>query len=168
MCRFWLRGTCAKGETCEFLHHLPQDIDVSGLTNAMSRMDVHNGQQDHKQGGTLDEFPTLNHAVGRDNGNRRGGFGYGRGDGPYDPSRTRFAAAVKKPAPNPQTQLPKDPATLAARREAMGPSAEPLNPNTAIVAPKPSPRIKLRSPTLLPTLPTGEAVNKLYMAYRQR
>ncbi|KAH9888916.1 hypothetical protein C8Q73DRAFT_708658 [Cubamyces lactineus] len=168
LCRFWLRGTCAKGETCEFLHHLPQDIDVSGLTNAMSRMDVHNGQQDHKQGGALDEFPTLNHAVGRENGTRRGGFGYGRGDGSYDPSRTRFAAAVKKPAPNPQAQLPKDPATLAARREAMGPSAEPLNPNTAIVAPKPSPRIKLRSPTLLPTLPTGEAVNKLYMAYRQR
>ncbi|CDO77677.1 hypothetical protein BN946_scf184969.g28 [Trametes cinnabarina] len=167
LCRFWLRGTCAKGETCEFLHHLPQDIDVSGLNNAMSRMDVHNGQPEHNQGAALDEFPTLHHAVGKDSGNRRGGHGYGRGDGAFDPSRTRFAAAVKRPAPNAQTQ-PKDPATLAARREAMGSSAEPLNPNTAIVAPKPSPRIKLRPPTLLPTLPTGEAVNKLYMAYRQR
>ncbi|KAI0675432.1 hypothetical protein C8Q78DRAFT_1004405 [Trametes maxima] len=168
LCRFWLRGTCAKGETCEFLHHLPQEIDVSGLNGAMSRMDVHNGQQEHKQNSSLDEFPTLNHAASRDNGNRRGGYGFGRGDVSYDPSRTRFAAAVKKPAPSPQAQVPKDPATLAARREAMGTSAEPLNPNTAIVAPKPSPRIKLRSPTLLPTLPTGEAVNKLYMTYRQR
>ncbi|KAI0349802.1 hypothetical protein OH77DRAFT_1499386 [Trametes cingulata] len=166
LCRFWLRGTCAKGETCEFLHHLPQEIDVSGLNNAMSRMDVHNGQQETKQAASMDEFPTLHHAVGRDNSNRRGGYGFGRGDGSYDPSRTRFAAAVKRPAP--QAQVPKDPATLAARREAMGTSAEPLHPNTAIVAPKPSPRIKLRPPTLLPTLPTGEAVNKLYMAYRQR
>ncbi|KAI0629184.1 hypothetical protein C8Q77DRAFT_1161369 [Trametes polyzona] len=166
LCRFWLRGTCAKGETCEFLHHLPQEIDVSGLNNAMSRMDIHNGQQESKAGAPLDEFPSLNHTAGRENGNRRGGHGFGRGDASFDPSRTRFAAAVKRPAP--QAQVPKDPATLAARREAMGTSAEPLNPNTAIVAPKPSPRIKLRPPSLLPTLPTGEAVNKLYMAYRQR
>ena len=115
----------------------------------------------------MDEFPTLNHAAtaSRDNGNRRGGYGYGRGEG-YDPSRTRFAAAVKKAPTNPPA--PKDPATLAARREAMGTSAEPLNPTTAIVAPKPSPRLKLHSPTLLPTLPTGESVSKLYMAYRSR
>ncbi|KAI0763743.1 hypothetical protein BD413DRAFT_606456 [Trametes elegans] len=168
LCRFWLRGTCAKGEACEFLHRLPQDVDVSGLNHAMSRVDIHNGQQEHKQSSSLDEFPSLHHAAGRENGNRRGGYGFGRGDGGYDPSRTRFAAAVKKPAPAPQATLPKDPATLAARREAMGTSAEPLHPNTAIVAPKPSPRTKLRSPTLLPTLPTGEAVNKLYMTYRQR
>ena len=145
---------------------------MSGLSHAMSRVDIHNGQQEHKQSSSLDEFPTLNHAVasGRDNGARRGGFGYGRGDGPgYDPSRTRFAAAVKKqPAANPQMQVPKDPATLAARREAMGASAEPLHPNTAIIAPKPSPRLKLHAPTLLPTLATGDSVNKLYMAYRQR
>ncbi len=172
LCRFWLRGTCAKGENCEFLHHLPQDIDVPGLTHAMQRVDMHNGGQEHMQGASLDEFPTLNHAAsGRDIGNRRGGYGYGRGDGQgYDPSRTRFAAAVKK-APPPaaaQLQLPKDPATLAARREAMGTSAEPLHPNTAIVAPKPSPRLKLRPPTLLPTLPTGDSISKLYMAYRSR
>ncbi|KAH9852074.1 hypothetical protein C2E23DRAFT_827414 [Lenzites betulinus] len=166
LCRFWLRGTCAKGEACEFLHHLPQEIDVSGLNATMSRMDIHNGQPELKQGASLDEFPSLNNAAGRENGNRRGGHGFGRGDGAYDPSRTRFAAAVKRPAP--QSQIPKDPATLAARREAMGSSAEPLHPNTAIVAPKPSPRIKLRSPSLLPTLPTGEAVNQLYMVYRQR
>ncbi|RPD64303.1 hypothetical protein L226DRAFT_460365 [Lentinus tigrinus ALCF2SS1-7] len=172
LCRFWLRGTCAKGENCEFLHHLPQEIDVSGLSHAMSRVDIHNGQQEHKQGASLDEFPTLNHAAvsGRDNGPRRGGYGYGRGDGQgYDPGRTRFAAAVKKqPAANAQMQAPKDPATLAARREAMGTSAEPLHPNTAIIAPKPSPRLKLHAPTLLPTLATGDSVNNLYMAYRQR
>lgn len=95
--------------------------------------------------------------------------GFGRGDGgSYDPSRTRFAAAVKKLPTNPQMSVPKDPATLAARREAMGTSAEPLHPNTAIIAPKASSRIKLRASSLLPTLTTGDAVNKLYMAYRSR
>ncbi|TBU49245.1 hypothetical protein BD309DRAFT_852248 [Dichomitus squalens] len=170
LCRFWLRGTCAKGENCEFLHHLPQDIDLQGLGHAMSRVDIHGGQSEQKQSASLDDFPSLSHAAssGRDNGTRRGAYGFGRGEGGYDPGRTRFAAAVKKPAANVQTQIPKDPATLAARREAMGSSAEPLHPNTAIVAPKPSPRIKLRPPTLLPTLPTGESVNKLYMAYRSR
>lgn len=131
----------------------------------MSRMDIHGGQQETNASAPLDEFPSLNHAIGSNN-NRRGGHGLGRGDSSFDPSRTRFAAAVKRPAP--QSQIPKDPATLAARREAMGSSAEPLHPNTAIVAPKPSPRIKLKSPSLLPTLPTGEAVNKLYMTYRER
>ncbi|KAH9935856.1 uncharacterized protein BXZ73DRAFT_45302 [Epithele typhae] len=171
LCRFWLRGTCAKGENCEFLHHLPQEIDVNGLGHAMARVDIHNGSQEQAQSTSLEEFPTLGHstAAGQQNDNRRGGYGYGRGDASsYDPSRTRFAAAVKKAPPNPQLQTPKDPATLAARREAMGASAEPLHPNTAIVAPKPSPRLKLHSPTLLPTLPTGESVNNLYMAYRQR
>ena len=141
---------------------------MSGLSHAMQRVDIHNGQQEHKQGASLDEFPSLNHAAasGRDNGSRRGGLGFGRGE--YDPGRTRFAAAVKKAPPTSQMQIPKDPATLAARREAMGSSAEPLHPTTAIVAPKPSPRLKLRAPTLLPTLPTGESVNKLYMAYRSR
>ncbi|KAM5532912.1 hypothetical protein V8D89_013464 [Ganoderma adspersum] len=171
LCRFWLRGTCAKGENCEFLHHLPQDIDVQSLGHAITRVDIHNGQSEHKQSASLDEFPSLNHASssGRENVNRRGTVGYGRGEGgSYDPSRTRFASAVKKPPANPQMTTPKDPATLAARREAMGTSAEPLHPNNAIVAPKPSPRIKLRAPSLLPTLPTGDSVNKLYMAYRSR
>lgn len=36
------------------------------------------------------------------------------------------------------------------------------------VAPRPSPRIRLRAPQLLPTLATGEGLNALYMAYRSR
>lgn len=86
-----------------------------------------------------------------------------------DPSRTRFAAAVKKSAPaTPPIPKPTDSATLLARRQAMGPAADPLHHSTAIIAPRPSPRIKLRPPTLLPTLPTGGAVNEMYMAYRAR
>lgn len=102
-----------------------------------------------------DEFPVL----GFD------GSGLGRGRKFYDrtyndPGRTRFAAAVKKPAPPPEAS--------AARREIMGPSVDNLYQPSAIVAPRPSPRLKLRPPALVPTLPTGEAVSSLYMSYRQR
>ncbi|KAI0321023.1 hypothetical protein OF83DRAFT_1101601 [Amylostereum chailletii] len=170
LCRFWLRGTCAKGENCEFLHHLPNDMDVSQLTNAMGRVDVNkhvdNGSDTSP---TVDEFPALDFSNSNERNGRRGGL-YGRNGGNnYDPGRTRFAAAVKKvPAATPATLVPKDQATLAARREAMGSAAESLHHRTAIVAPKASPRIKLRPPTLLPTIPTGDSVSQLYMGYRAR
>ncbi|KAH9933329.1 uncharacterized protein B0H18DRAFT_1208064 [Fomitopsis serialis] len=172
LCRFWLRGTCAKGENCEFLHHLPNEIDVSGLNHAMARTDINAEHPERARSASPDEFPTLNHVANPGNG--RGGYRYGRDNSAYhDPGRTRFAAAVKKPVPPAApvasvVQSPKDPALLAARREAMGAAAEPLHHNAAIIAPKPSPRIKLRPPTLLPTLPTGESVNELYMSYRSR
>ncbi|KAI0788809.1 hypothetical protein C8Q75DRAFT_719055 [Abortiporus biennis] len=165
LCRFWLRGTCAKGDACEFLHHLPNDIDISGITNAMSRVDMNNSAIDATS--APDEFPSLNHAANRI---RRGSYGHGREDSIHsDPSRTRFAAAVKRPAPSPTApSQPRDSALIAARREAMGTTAELLHHTPSIVAPKPSPRIKLRGPSLLPTLPTGDVVNNLYMTYRSR
>ncbi|PCH44392.1 hypothetical protein WOLCODRAFT_26736 [Wolfiporia cocos MD-104 SS10] len=175
LCRFWLRGTCAKGENCEFLHHLPNDIDVAGLSHAMAHTDINAAPAERARSASPDEFPTLNHAAQSEvNRNGRGGYRYGRDNGAYhDPGRTRFATAVKRPPPVTataavQAQTVKDPALIIARREAMGAAAEPLNHNTSIVAPKPSPRIKLRPPMLLPTLPTGEAVNNLYMTYRSR
>ena len=59
---------------------------------------------------------------------------------------------------------------MVSRREPLSStnSADNLQLRTTIVAPKPSPRIKLRPPMLLPTLPTGESVNNLYMSYRSR
>ncbi|KAJ8522707.1 hypothetical protein ONZ45_g711 [Pleurotus djamor] len=97
----------------------------------------------------LDEFPALNF---------ENGGGKGRRGGPsFDPSRTRFSAAVKK-------QVTESPAAAAARREVMGSNGDNLH----LIAPRPSPRIKLHAPTLLPTLPTGESVNQLYLAYRSR
>ncbi|KIY52861.1 hypothetical protein FISHEDRAFT_63549 [Fistulina hepatica ATCC 64428] len=158
LCRFWLRGVCAKNENCEFLHHLPKDVDISRLNMTMSRMQMGPGAASAPppSNATLsnDDFPTL-------------GYENGRNNAPYapsnDPGRTRFAAAVKKPAPPVNEKL------LAARREVMGLSAsDDLHNRSAIVAPKPSPRVKLHPPVLLPTLPTGEAVNSLYMSYRQR
>ena len=158
LCRFWLRGTCAKGEQCEFLHHLPKDVDVSGLTTAMSRTTV----SPHRTSSPPpDEFPALSFEGSRG----RGGY---RDKRPYqDPGRTRFAAAVKKAASAPPISDYADPAVIA-RREAMGIPAESLHHRSAIVAPRPSPRQKLRPPSLMPTLPTGEAINSLYMTYRSR
>ncbi|KAJ7180464.1 hypothetical protein C8R46DRAFT_940225 [Mycena filopes] len=166
LCRFWLRGTCAKQDNCEFLHHLPKDVDMSSLSAAMSRANVPpgTGPLAHAMGPPpSDDFP----ALGIDGGakGRRGPGVYTSGYN--DPGRTRFAAAVKKSSTGAGTAPPTDP-TLVARREAMGHSADSLYHRSAIVAPRPSPRIKLRPPSLLPTLPTGEVVNNLYMAYRAR
>lgn len=135
----------------------------------MSRTEISNYEPPVSSSPPPEEFPSLGYAHSADNGSaNRGGY-YNRTS--YDPGRTRFAAAVKKA---PQTtpalayQPPRDQATLAARRQAMGSAADSLHHRTAIVAPKPSPRLKLRPPTLLPTLPTGETVNELYMKYRSR
>ena len=164
LCRFWLRGTCAKGEACEFLHTLPTNIDVNGIANAMARTDLNNqGRPSKESSPPPDEFPALDHANGSGGKSKRGGgAGYGP-QGHHDPGRTRFAAAVKKPAPAPRNE----PVPAITRRDT-GPSGEPIHHRVSVVAPRPSPRLKLRSPTLLPTLPTGDSVNKLYMGYRSR
>ncbi len=151
---------CAKNETCEFLHHLPENVDITSLNTAMSRVNVrgppgvHGLHEPHNP--PVDEFPVLGYEgnQGRMNKHLGGGGGF------YDPGRTRFAAAVKKPLP------PKINGVHLAR--VMGAAADNLHQPSAIVAPRPSPRMKLRAPSLLPTLPTGEAINQLYMSYRQR
>ncbi|EIN06065.1 hypothetical protein PUNSTDRAFT_145429 [Punctularia strigosozonata HHB-11173 SS5] len=174
MCRFWLRGTCAKGENCEFLHHLPPEVDVSRLATAMSHADL--GARPLAAAAVrpgssppADDFPALGAGGGAPHPG--GGNGGGGGHNKYDPWRTRFAAAVKRAAPGAgmhRATPSQEKATLAARRQAMGASADPLHHHTAIVAPRPSPRVRLRPPRLLPTLPTGEAVNGMYMDYRRR
>ena len=163
LCRFWLRGTCAKGETCEFLHTLPSNIDANGITNAMARTDL-NIQARHPEESSPppDEFPTLDHANGAAK-NKKGGTGYGP-PGHHDPGRTRFAAAVKKPAPPLRTES----APAVVRGGAGLPGELTHHHRVSVVAPRPSPRLKLRPPTLLPTLPTGDSVNKMYMTYRSR
>ena len=162
LCRFWLRGTCAKGDTCEFLHTLPANIDINGIANAMARTDLNSqGRHSKESSPPPDEFPTLDRANGSGRNKKSGSAGYGTQG--HDPGRTRFAAAVKKPAPAPRNE----PASNVARRDS-GPTGELAHHHVSVVAPRPSPRLKLRPPTLLPTLPTGDSVNKIYMSYRSR
>ncbi|KAF4610657.1 hypothetical protein D9613_006786 [Agrocybe pediades] len=189
LCRFWLRGTCAKQENCEFLHHLPKDVDMASLNAVLARANVQPGtgplaafmgagpynngmgmmgtqQQQQMQ---QDEFPALRYDGANDSG--VGGVGRGKKFASYvnDPSRTRFAAAVKKPAPPPHHQLGDDTAgNGTAPRNVLGSAADNLYHPSAVVAPRASPRISLRSPLLLPTLPTGGSLSTLYMSYRSR
>ncbi|KAI5995700.1 hypothetical protein EDD15DRAFT_2509589 [Pisolithus albus] len=160
LCRFWLRGTCAKQDQCEFLHQLPDNVDVSSVTNALSRTNFGSNNGNSHPGTSsppVDDFPALGYEGTGPNRNKKG---YGARDGhwQHDPGRTRFAAAVKRPPP---VGLP----LLIVQ---CNNTADNLPLRTTIVAPKPSPRIRLRSPTLLPTLPMGESINNLYMSYRSR
>ncbi|KAG8899083.1 hypothetical protein FRB99_006947 [Tulasnella sp. 403] len=149
-------GRCMKGEQCEFLHTLPQDIDISPLTSVMSGVDLNADRQSGRESPPVDAFPTLAAA-------RRVGQ-LGNSVKPHDPSRTRFAAAVKKPPPptvTPNTASQRNtPVHLGVRRIP--------GDRTTPATPRPSPRLKLRPPSLLPTLPTGKIMNDLYMTYRAR
>ena len=133
----------------------------------MGRADLNDGSTTGAP--TLDEFPALDYPPGDSRG-RRGSY-YGRNQrapAPYDTGKSKFGPSMNKNPPPPIPAVPKDPASLAARREAMGSAADSLHNRSAIIAPKPSPRLKLRPPALLPPLPTGDAANSLYVAYRSR
>ncbi|KZV78494.1 hypothetical protein EXIGLDRAFT_737601, partial [Exidia glandulosa HHB12029] len=155
LCRFWLRGTCAKQENCEFLHHLPEqwDTSVQDITTQMQQTDFMD--QPSPVGTPVDEFPILSQEVVARG--RRGGAAT-RGT---DPSRARFALAVKKAAQQSPANLP--PPTLGAHfattpRQASGGSSPMLRSGPPVA--RASPRIKLRPPMLLPTLSTGAALNE--------
>jgi hypothetical protein len=70
----------------------------------------------------------------------------------HDPGRSRFASAAKKGAAAPAPV--RTPSAAAGAK--------------SVATPRASPRLRLRPPSLLPTLPTGEALNNMYMTYRQR
>lgn len=151
------------------MHHLPKDVDISSLNAVLTRANVPPGTGPLAAHSPVpDEFPVLSF----DNNNGSTGRGRKYLDRTYnDPGRTRFAAAVKKPTQHPMEEMSNGTGLTnshLARREIMGPSADNIHHQSAIVAPRPSPRIKLRPPVLLPTLPTGEALNNLYMSYRAR
>ncbi|KAG8220862.1 hypothetical protein J3R82DRAFT_2357 [Butyriboletus roseoflavus] len=138
-------------------------VDVTTVTNALSRTNLHHSVGNPTGTSNLpsDEFPALGFDGSGLGNNKRA-----HGNWQHDPGRTRFAAAVKRPVPAPVLTD----RAMVTRREPLSSanSADNLQLRTTIVAPKPSPRIKLRPPTLLPTLPTGESISDLYMSYRSR
>lgn len=134
----------------------------------MSQTEISESNGSQTSGSMNEDFPSLGYDSAR--GGRRGFDPYNaRGRG-HDPSRTRFAAAVKKSAPS----FPGGPAAgslaaqMANRREAKAALGDSVFSRPTVVAPRPSTRIRLRAPLLLPTLMMGESVNNLYMSYRQR
>ncbi|GMK56033.1 hypothetical protein CspeluHIS016_0210890 [Cutaneotrichosporon spelunceum] len=172
LCRFWLRGHCAKGPNCEFMHSLPPSMDPSALNAAMQRLDVNSpgGSRPgtppvHGMYGAGDDFPDL--LAARLN----------RHTGRFDPTRNRFANAVKRPMP----AAPVPTVTATGGRFSPAPGAAGFGGGTgtfspapgagapvpsAAAQPRPSNRVKLHPPTLLPTLKTGQAANEQYMNAR--
>lgn len=150
-----------------FLHQFPNGFDPSALSNAMSRVELgHDGSANHSPAypphhgsGGGDEFPDLLAAkLGR--------------AGRFDPSRNRFANAVKRPVPGPIT-MPS--IQIAGSRYGVTPQSRAYSPahtptmesrTTVLAVPRPSQRIKLRPPTLLPTVKTGAVANEQYMNSR--
>ncbi|KAF9536457.1 hypothetical protein CPC08DRAFT_731595, partial [Agrocybe pediades] len=139
LCHFWLPGTCAKQENCEFLHHLPKDVDMASLNAVLACANVQPGTgplaafmgaspYNDGMGMQQDEFPALRYDGA--NGSGVGGVGRGKKFAAYvnDPSRTRFEAAVKKPAPPPHHQLGDDAsANGTAPRNVLGSASDNLN-----------------------------------------
>ncbi|ODN75768.1 hypothetical protein L202_05777 [Cryptococcus amylolentus CBS 6039] len=156
MCRFWLRGHCAKGPNCEFLHQFPNNLDVSALQTSLQRVEMNDyarpdspgygqGHLHHQQ--APDEFPDLNSS--RMTRAPR-----------FDPSRNRFANALKRAAP----VMPRDHATAPPPP---APSSVYSDDSAGVaIVPKASSRVALRKPVLLPTLPTGTVANEAYLSSR--
>ncbi|WVQ93047.1 hypothetical protein IAU59_000111 [Kwoniella sp. CBS 9459] len=157
LCRFWLRGHCAKGPNCEFLHQLPNNLDPNALSNAMSHVEISSDGYARPSSPAMyspaDEFPDLlasrlNRGIG----------------GRFDPSRNRFANAVKRATPAPVSMI-----QVSGMRQNALPVQNNISPSLApavLAVPRPSQRIKLRPPTLLPTLKTGTSANEQYMSTR--
>lgn len=59
-------------------------------------------------------------------------------------------------------------AQMAARKESKAAVGDSVFSRPTVVAPRPSPRIRLRGPSLLPAFSGGETVNALYNSYRAR
>ncbi|BGP71649.1 hypothetical protein NBRC10513v2_005031 [Rhodotorula toruloides] len=150
VCKFWLRGHCLKGDgRCDFLHTIPPVMraDYEARSRLRQEAMLPPPEAEPDAGPELD-FPTLGDAPR----SRRPLGGSGARSVQLDPSRTRFAGAVKFGQKS-QSPLP--------------PRAAPLTAQDGLPAPRKSGRITLRPPALLPTLPTGSALAALYIRYRQ-
>ncbi|GAA99321.1 uncharacterized protein L969DRAFT_93783 [Mixia osmundae IAM 14324] len=143
VCRFWLRGHCLK-QNCDFMHsvppHLIQDAaDMRAQIQEKERERMRDRSQivDHEY---EEEFPSLG------------------SEGIRQPKSTRWAGAVKStPSWSPN-------ASFAQASRKSGPSVIASRPIPPLS--RPSPRLVLRPPSLLPTLSTGETLSHLYTAYR--
>lgn len=158
------------------MHNLPPSMDPNSLNAAMQRLDVNSpgGSRPgtppvHGTYGAGDDFPDLLAA----RLNRHAGVA-----GRFDPARNRFANAVKRPMPSAPVQT----INVTGGRFSPAPGAGAIGgpgsgtfspapgagaPGPAVpVQPRPSNRVKLHPPTLMPTLKTGAVANEQYMTAR--
>lgn len=133
-------------------------FDPRELSHAMSRLELSSDGSYHSSPlhTPTEEFPDLGGARLRP-GNR------------FDPSRNRFANALKRPVPVHPAQMQH--IQITGNRMGLAPptaqQAVDRSPTSTVPLPKPSTRIKLRPPTLMPTIQTGSAANEQYMTSRE-
>jgi len=84
----------------------------------------------------------------------------------FDPSRNRFANAVKRAAPITVPSVQVTGARQLSNMYQSPYSQDPDSRTSTLAVPRPSQRIKLRPPTLLPTVRTGSGTNEQYMSTR--
>lgn len=141
-----------------FLHQLPSKLDASALSTAMSEVELSSdGSAQPRPIGAQqnEEFPDLLTArLGRQSR--------------FDPSRNRFANAVKRATPAPVNSLSVQigGARLTPAVHSTNHSVTAAESQVQAPVPRASQRLKLRVAMLLPTLLTGAVVNELYMKNR--
>jgi hypothetical protein len=172
LCRFWLRGICAKGDQCEFMHRLPNGVQLEGgaVPGAPGYRDGPPGYGYLQPGGGYGGGPNSSFA------SRSASPALGMGQGEMDDEEFP-ALGSTRPTRSQQHQPPftVDPSKNRFARQAVEtqlqtpPLTSTHNPNG-----RPSPRIILRPPTQLPlaslaSLPTtGNTSSKTYQMYRER
>ncbi|PWY98068.1 hypothetical protein BCV70DRAFT_202240 [Testicularia cyperi] len=186
VCRYWLKGQCAHNP-CNFLHdydalnQLANGI-VSGLhveeSSQRSEMPPRVEPSDspastpHSQ----EDFPELGVTPKSSAKGSYAAATLGAGSG-NAATQNRWAATVQKKAPTDVlSQVQKDPAGVISIHAKAGPSRPPASsvspkPSSskaagAASASRPSARIPLRPPMLLPTLLTGKLAAQAYQAHR--
>ena len=173
LCRFWLRGICAKGDQCEFMHRLPNGMQLEGgaVPGAPGFRDGPPGNGYLQPGGGYGGGPTASFT------SRSASPVPGMGQGEMDDEEFP-ALGSTRPVRSQQHQPPftVDPSKNRFARQAADsqlqtpPLTSTHNPNGG----RPSFRIILRPPTQLPltsltNLPTTEnADSKTYQTYRER
>ena len=172
LCRFWLRGICAKGDQCEFMHRLPNGMQLEGgaVPGAPGYRDGPPGYGYLQPGGGYGGGPNSSF------GSRSASPALGMGQGEMDDEEFP-ALGSTRPTRSQQHQPPftVDPSKNRFARQAVEtqlqtpPLTSTHNPNG-----RPSPRIILRPPTQLPlaslaSLPTTQNTSsKTYQMYRER
>lgn len=127
-------------------------MDPNILANAVARIELQEANRSRPRT-PVDDFPTLD-------------MGLRQSMSSFDPSRNRFANAVKR-LPNAQFGMRGGGNFGRPPRQSYSPGPSGTRAPFPVPQPRPSPRIMLRPPTLLPTLPTGGSVNDMYLEARQ-
>lgn len=164
-----LRGHCLKGENrCDFAHEIPHVLNA--------RLQMLDAQNEGRRSPSWEsiaaaqeaaaaedpemaEFPSLGDSAGRQRSPK------GQNDYFGDPSRSRWAGAVKNGRPV-DPRAGRYDAARGTRSPFEGFVEPDADQEDGEVRPRQSQRVALRPAALLPTLPTGSSLAQLYANYR--